>query len=480
MASSLQSSPIASNYQSYSSKHNTNGFHQSQVVVVVVPFPAQGHLNQLLHLSRLILAHNIPVHYVGTTTHNRQATVRIQGWDLSSISNIHFHDIKVPPFVSPPPNPNDEIKFPSHLIPSFESSSHLREPFAELVQSLSSVARRVIVIHDCLMGSVVQDVRGIANVETFTFHSVSAFSTFLYFWEEMGKPVESIHIPQEIPSLEGCFPSQFLDFVTLQCEFLKFSDGYLYNTTRAIERPYVELLERITNDKKHWALGPFNPLAIERKSSKERHFSLEWLDKQEHNSVIFVSFGTTTSLSDEQIKQLATGLEQSQQKFIWVLRHADKGDIFNEEVRKPELPNGFEESIEGIGLILREWAPQLEILSHPSTGGFMSHCGWNSCIESITMGVPIAAWPMHSDQPRNRVLITDVLKVGVVAKNWDRRDELVMASEVENAVRKLIASKEGDEMRKRAMNLRDVVLQSMDEGGISRLEMDNFIAHITR
>ena len=170
-------------------------------------------------------------------------------------------------------------------------------------------------IHDSLMASVVQDATNIANAENYTFHSVSAFTMFWYFWELMGRPlVESNHIPKEIPSLEGCFTTHFTDFISSQYEFRKSSKGNLYNTSRAIESPYMELIERISCNRKHWALGPFNPIAIdEKKSSKCRHFSLEWLDRQEPNSVIYVSFGTTTALSKAEIKHIAEGLEQSQQ-----------------------------------------------------------------------------------------------------------------------------------------------------------------------
>ncbi|KAF7819052.1 zeatin O-glucosyltransferase-like [Senna tora] len=110
----------------------------------------------------------------------------------------------------------------------------------------------------------------------------------------------------------------------------------------------------------------------------------------------------------------------------------------------------------------------------------MSHCGWNSCMESITMGVPIAAWPMHSDQPRNSLLITQVLKVGLVVRDWVRRNEVVSGSDIENSVRRLMASEEGDEVRNRALKLKNKIRSSMEEGGVSRLEMDSFIAHITR
>ncbi|XP_027902238.1 zeatin O-glucosyltransferase-like [Vigna unguiculata] len=482
-SSSFESSPMASNYKSNKKRHNNGMFHPpTPVVVVVVPFPAQGHLNQLLHLSRLILDHNIPLHFVGSPTHNRQAMVRAQGWDPNSFSHIHIHDFNVPPFLSPPPNPNAQTKFPSHLLPSFEASASLRGPVFTLLQSLSLVAKRVVVIYDSLMASVVQDAIHVSNCETYTFHSVSAFTMFLYFWDVMGRPPvnKMSHLVPEVPSLEGCFTTQFLDFITSQYVFHKFSKGIIYNTTRALEGPYMELIERMIGSKSHWALGPFNPLSIE-KSEKRKHFCIEWLDRQEARSVMYVSFGTTTSFSEEQIKEVAGGLEKSKQKFIWVLRDADKGDVFKhgggDEL---VLPKGFEERVKGIGLVVREWAPQLEILSHGSTGGFMSHCGWNSCMESISMGVPIAAWPMHSDQPRNRVLVTEVLKVGVVVKEWDHRDELVTASDVENAVRKLMATKEGNEMRERAMDLKNDILKSRDEGGVSRMEFDDFIAHVTR
>ncbi|KAM1321372.1 hypothetical protein PS2_014059 [Malus domestica] len=186
-------------------------------------------------------------------------------------------------------------------------------------------------------------------------------------------------------------------------------------------------------------------------------------------------------MKDEQIQELAIGLEESKQKFIWVLRDADKGDLFSDgEVRRAELPRGYEEKVKGRGLVVRDWAPQLDILSHKSTGGFLSHCGWNSCIESITMGVPIAAWPMHSDQPRNTVLITKLLGVGFVMRHWDKRDELVTSQSIKNGVQKFMWSEEGDEIRKRAAELGADVRQSRVEGGASHMEFSSFIAHITR
>ncbi|KAI5318296.1 hypothetical protein L3X38_038004 [Prunus dulcis] len=472
-------------------QNNTpNGFNQSNVVVVMVPLPAQGHLNQLLHFSRLVSAQDIPVHFVGSPTHNRQAKLRVHGWDRASVSkNVQFHDFQIPPFPSPPPNPNATNKFPSHLQPSFEATTHLRQPVADLLRQLSPKARRVIVIHDSMMASVIQDVASIPNGESYTFHTVSAFALFLYLCEAIGRPamLEELHveIPDGTPSLEGCFTNEFLDFIAAQYKCQKLNNaGNIYNTSRTVEGPYMDFLNRIGDHQKHWALGPFNPSTILKSGNSNggrRHRCLDWLDKQAPNSVIYVSFGTTTAMKDEQIAELAIGLEQSNQKFIWVLRDADRGDLFsNEEERRAELPQGYEERVKGRGLVVRDWAPQLEILAHKSTGVFVSHCGWNSCMESITMGVPIAAWPMHSDQPRNTVLITRLLRVGVVMRDWAHRDEILTSLSVKNGVEKFIGSKEGNEIRKRAADLGAAVRRSMVAGGASHMEFSSFIDHITR
>ncbi|GMN55382.1 hypothetical protein TIFTF001_024503 [Ficus carica] len=458
------------------------------VVVVIVPFPAQGHLNQLLQLSRHVATRGIPVHFVGTATHNRQAKVRVHGWNPNSLSNIHYHDIaNIPPFLSPPPNPtNSTTNFPCHLLPSAHATRHLREPTAALLHRLSSEARRVVVVHDSLMAYVVQDVASFENAESFAFQSVSAFTVSMFFKDVMGKAIEpleheaNVKIPEHVPSIEGCFTREVVDFLESQSQFDELSSGYLFNTSRVIEKPYMDLLDKILVSKKNWAIGPFNPVElVEKKVSNDRHMCLEWLDEQAPRSVVYVSFGTSTTFTDEQIEELALGLEQSEQKFIWVLRESDRGDVFG-EVRKLELPKGYEERVRNLGIVVRDWVPQLEILGHRSTGGFLSHCGWNSCMESITMGVPIGAWPMHSDQPRNAVLVTAVLGIGTVVRDWNRRGELAMASTIAEGVRRLMASKEGEEMRKRAEELGGAVRKSVGEGEVSRLELDSFIAHITR
>ncbi|PHT54521.1 Isoflavone 7-O-glucosyltransferase 1 [Capsicum baccatum] len=122
------------------------------------------------------------------------------------------------------------------------------------------------------------------------------------------------------------------------------------------------------------------------------------------------------------------GLEQSKQKFLWVLGEADRGDTFTGEARRFVLPEGFEERIKEVGLLVREWAPQPEILAHSSTGGFLGDGSFE-----------------------NRLAREGVGETRGAVRPWaTRRDEHVTSEMAENAVKTSMASADGDEMRKRA------------------------------
>ncbi|KAK4432110.1 Zeatin O-glucosyltransferase [Sesamum alatum] len=453
----------------------------AEIGVIMVPFAAQGHLNQLMQLSCLISSYGLPVFYISSAIHIRQARVRVNALNPLDVAKIHFHDIPIPPFASPPPDPNSSSKFPEQLQPAWDASLAQRQSFAAYLREMSHKFRRLVVVHDPMMSVVVQDVTSIHNAESYAFNCIPAFAQAFFIGE--GLLDSSVERLKELQSLEGCIPEKMFEFVAVQAEPLGYRAGDLYNTCRLIEAPYLDLLEKEETggkNRKIWAIGPILPTKLSSPATASQNKCLEWLDQQDPKSVIYVSFGTTISLSDEQIKELALGLEQSKVKFLWVLRDADKGDIFEGEVRRAELPEGFEERVKEVGMVVRDWAPQPEILAHKATGGFISHCGWNSCIESISMGVPIAAWPMHSDQPRNTMFVTQVLKVGIVVREWDQRTEIVRASAIEKMVRRLMTSEEGEEIRKRAEELAATLRQATEPGGASRLELDSFVAHITR
>ncbi|KAJ7972195.1 Glycosyltransferase [Quillaja saponaria] len=472
---------MANCHKHHHENYDHNHQKQAPVIVIMVPLPAQSHLNQLLQFSCLICS-NIPVHYVGSTFHNYQVKHRAQCLNPHDIAKIQFHDLAIPTFPSPE-NPDDTIKLPAYIQQPFEAALHLKKTVAPLLLRLSSEAKRLIIIHDSLVASVVQDAASIPNAETYAFQTMSTFTLFITLCESLGKPfqIES-GIPSKLPSLVGCFSFEIMNFMAYQYEFTKNKSGNIYNTCRLIEGTYIDLLtEHVNGDKKQWAIGPLNTMTISKAIyPNSQHKCLEWLNKQPPNSVLYISFGTLTSMSDQQIKELAIGLEHRKLRFLWVLREADKVDGFGEEHRTTGLPEGFEERMKGIGMVLRDWAPQLEILGHSSTGGFMSHCGWSSCIESISMGVPLVAWPMHWDQPWNAVLVTELLHVGLVINEWTSREKLVTSPIITNAVMRLMASTEGAKIRKRAEELGHAVRQSATDGVTSHMELEAFIAYISR
>ncbi|PSS35983.1 Zeatin O-xylosyltransferase [Actinidia chinensis var. chinensis] len=239
---------------------NQSSFKQAQVVVIMVAFPCQSHLNQLLQLSCLISSYNIPVHYACSGTHIHQAKHRFTDINRLENTRINFHEFPTPHFLSPPPNPNASCKFPTHLQPSFEATLHLREPMAALLHTISPTARRVIVIHDALMAYVVQDIATMPNAESYSFSPISAFSSFYEGWELTGKPFMAEKEPEGLPSVAGCYSLEILNFIALQGDFLKLTAGYIYNTCRSIEGTSIDLLakEEINTNKQIWAIGPLN------------------------------------------------------------------------------------------------------------------------------------------------------------------------------------------------------------------------------
>ncbi|XP_055835304.1 zeatin O-xylosyltransferase-like [Solanum dulcamara] len=265
------------------------------------------------------------------------------------------------------------------------------------------------------------------------------------------------------------------------CISHKIADGLAVSE---IEGPYLDVLARfdrlLGRGTKQWVISPLLPIATindddDQNNMIHRHECLKWIDKQETNSILLVSFGTAISLSTEQIKELAIGLEKSQQMLIWIV-----SDVLLKKGEQFQISKGYEERVQGRGVVVKDWAPQLEILGHSATGGFLTHCGWNSILESVTMGIPLATFHMVFDQPRNAVLITNVLKIGIEVKDWERRDELITSTTIETTIRKLMASSEGNEVRKNMVELGKKVRQSNSVGGDSKKAMNSFIAHFTR
>ncbi|PRQ58413.1 putative hydroquinone glucosyltransferase [Rosa chinensis] len=199
---------------------------------------------------------------------------------------------------------------------------------------------------------------------------------------------------------------------------------------------------------------------------------LKWLDDQPRGSVLFVSFGSGGTLSYNQINELALGLEMSEQRFLWVVRspsdQAANATYFSAQSQDDPLaflPKGFQERTRGRGLVVPNWAPQAQILGHESTGGFLTHCGWNSALESVANGVPLIAWPLYAEQKMNAIMFTHDIKVALRPRA--NENGFVEREEVAVLVKGLMEGEEGKRLRNRMKDLKDAATKSLSDEGAS-------------
>ncbi|KAK3411180.1 hypothetical protein EUGRSUZ_J03157 [Eucalyptus grandis] len=241
------------------------------------------------------------------------------------------------------------------------------------------------------------------------------------------------------------------------------SAGLIVNSFEELEGDYVAALERFyCQGAKAWCMGPallYDHNQIERPAGSKQvdpsQSYIKWLD--EHfgsGGVIYVSFGTQAHLSDVQMDNIAYGLEMARHPFIWAVKPATW-----------VLPNnGWEDRLKGWGLAVHDWVDQRRILSHPTIGGFLSHCGWNSVLESLSEEVPMLAWPMGAEQPLNAKLVVMGLGAGVMVREG-RVGETIASEVIRDGVKELMGGEKGRQARERAREIGRLARQAVEKKG---------------
>ncbi|KAK9288239.1 hypothetical protein L1049_016688 [Liquidambar formosana] len=190
---------------------------------------------------------------------------------------------------------------------------------------------------------------------------------------------------------------------------------------------------------------------------------MEWLGTKEIGSVVYVSFGSMASLGDEQMEELAWGLKMSNSHFLWVVRESEG----------IKLPNNFTDETLDKGLVVT-WCPQLDVLAHKAVGCFMTHSGWNSTLEALSLGVPMVVMPQWTDQKTNAKFVIDVWKVGVRVKVDEKG--IVRKEEIELCIREVMEGERGAEIKKNATRWKELAREAVDEGGSSDKNIEEFVA----
>ena len=193
---------------------------------------------------------------------------------------------------------------------------------------------------------------------------------------------------------------------------------------------------------------------------------IDWLDAQRPKSVIYVSFGSLALVTREQVLELLHSLLDSSQRFLWVM---SPDSITGNDGEDP-VPVELKELVKGKGLLV-EWAPQEKVLNHPAIGGFMTHSGWNSTLESIAAGVPMVCWPYFGDQTTNSRFVSEVWKIGLDIK--DTCDRKI----IEKAIRDLMEVRK-DKFMETSVNLAKLVKKTVSKGGSSYNNLDDLTQYI--
>ncbi|CAA3001122.1 beta-D-glucosyl crocetin beta-1,6-glucosyltransferase-like [Olea europaea subsp. europaea] len=220
------------------------------------------------------------------------------------------------------------------------------------------------------------------------------------------------------------------------------SDIILKKTFGELEGKYIDYCS-IMAQKKFVTVGPLVQATVT--AGDDHSEIIEWLDRKNSNSTVFASFGSEYFLSEVDIEEIAYGLELSGVNFIWAVRFPI--DMNNKIEEK--LPKGFLERVAERGIVV-DWAPQRKILAHSSVGGFVSHCGWSSVMESFHFGVPVVALPMHLDQPLNAKLVADIGLGEEVIRNKEGNLE---REAVAGVIRKVVVEKGGENLRRKVKEL---------------------------
>lgn len=221
--------------------------------------------------------------------------------------------------------------------------------------------------------------------------------------------------------------------------------------------PSKYLSKRLELDDSEYGLSLFKP---------RTNSFMQWLDSKEARSVVYVAFGSLASLEEKQMEDIASGLKLSNYNFLWVVRESEEN----------KLPKNLMNETSEKGLIIT-WCPQPEVLAHKSVGCFMTHCGWNSTLEALSLGVPMVAMPYWSDQTTNAKFVADVWRVGVRVKV--NEEGIVTKEEIEMCIREVMEGESSSILRRNSEKWKMLAQEAVAEGGSSDKNIERFVAEVT-
>jgi pathogen-inducible salicylic acid glucosyltransferase len=446
--------------------------------VLILPYPAQGHINPMFQFAKRLISKGVETTLVITkfisksmpiTTPNIRIETISDGFDEGGFSMADSIEHYLSTF---------QAVGPQSLVDLVKKLSHPKDgknPVTAIVyDGFSSwaldVAKRLGIIgvvfftQSCAVNSIYYSAyKGILRLPL-SEPSVSV----------PGLPLLRV---EDMPSFISDFRSYPAYYELLMKQFENIGEAglILFDSFYEMESEVVDWMTKIWKIRN---IGPSLPSQyLDKRIEDDKDYvinffkpetttCINWLHNKPKKSVVYVAFGSMADLKPQQVEELAYALKSSNCYFLWVLRAPEQS----------KLPQHFKDELSSLekGLVVT-WGPQLEILDHDSIGCFVTHCGFNSVVEALSLGVPIVAMPQWSDQNTNAKYVDDVWKIGIRAKANDG-DDVVGREEIAVCIKRVLEEREGfkesvDEWKNKAR-------KAIDKGGSSDKNIDDFLSQL--
>ncbi|XP_072964429.1 probable UDP-glucosyl transferase 73B6 [Typha angustifolia] len=474
----------------YNYHHQLMGSESNRAHLLFFPFLAVGHVLPMVDMAKLFASRGVRASVV--TTQSNAAS--IESAIGSSAVDLWVLQAGLPDgsdYFAAFPDLETTVQFLAAATPK------LQGPFHRLLLELRPDA----VVTDSFLPWT-QTVAESLNIPRLVFHGTSFFALCgiesqlaLILLTDANTNINTDTVilpglPHRIEMLRSQFPvmtknsNAFNELLDAIAKTEPRSYGVIVNSFYELETDYAAHYRNVLG-RNAWHVGPVSICNQEMDSRKylrggqknaiDQNECLTWLNRKQPRSVVYVSFGSLYQFSEAQLREIALGLAKSNVSFIWVIRGCENDDW---------VPENFVDRIRERGLVLRGWAPQTLILNHESIGGFVTHCGWNSSLEAISAGVPMATWPLFAEQFLNERLLVEVVRIGVPigSEKFALAPEdrpVVGSGKVEMAIRRLMGEEEeAEERRRRAEELGEMAKKAVEVGGSSYADVGRLIKEL--
>nr|QCC89365.1 UDP-glucosyltransferase UGT75L25 [Erigeron breviscapus]UZH45571.1 optimized UDP-glucosyltransferase [synthetic construct] len=472
---------------------------QNQPHFLLVTFPTQGHINPSLQFAKRLVRLGVKVTFATSVSAYRKMSKNGKipdGFNFAVFSDGFDDGFN--------PKLHDTTVYMNQL--RSKGTQSLKETILSSAENGTPVS---CLVYTLLLPWAGEVAHGLNVTSTLLWIQPASVLRIYYYYfkgynelirEKCMEPTWSIELPG-LPSLKSrdlpsfCLPSNPYDYVLSlfkeQLDLLDLEDKpkVLINSFDALEE---DALKEIDGKLKLIGVGPLIPSAfLDGKDPSDKSFGgdmfqkskdyVEWMNTKPEGSIIYVSFGSLIMLSKKQKEAMAYGLLESRRPFLWVIRDKDsniKGEkVEDDEGEEEEEELSCMEELEQLGMIV-PWCSQLEVLSHPSLGCFVTHCGWNSTLESIVCGVPVVAFPHWTDQATNAKLLEDVWGTGV--RVTPNEDGVVEGKEIKECIERVMGGHaNGAAMRKNAKRYKDLAREAVKENGSSYTNLKDFVEEVS-